>query len=120
MSQGDYRGASSRFERNLLVGRELGFRRVLAAGIAGIAGMAGVAVGVGRAERATRLLGAAQVLLDSIGVMLDPDDRADNQRSEVAARTELGEEAFARIYAEGQAMSLEQAVEYALEADVEA
>ena len=32
-----------------------------------------------------------------------------------AARAELGEEAFARAWAEGQAMSLEQAVEYALQ-----
>jgi len=34
-----------------------------------------------------------------------------------AARTTLGEEAFAAAWAEGQAMTLEQAVEYALKED---
>jgi hypothetical protein len=33
------------------------------------------------------------------------------------ARSVLGEDSFARAWAEGQAMTLEQAVAYALEAD---
>ena len=37
-----------------------------------------------------------------------------------AARSALGEEAFARAWVEGQAITLDQAVEYALEDDTEA
>ena len=40
--------------------------------------------------------------------------RSRTRAVETAARAALGEEAFARAWAEGQAMTLEQAVEYAL------
>jgi hypothetical protein len=76
--------------------------------------MAGVAAGLGEWQRAARLLGATAGLLESMGGVLDPDWQADVDRYEAATRSTLGEEAFAEAWAEGQAMSLEQAVEYAL------
>ncbi len=41
-------------------------------------------------------------------------ERVDRETCFAAARSALGEQAFARAGAEGQAMTLEEAVEYAL------
>ena len=54
--------------------------------------------------------GGSARFLDS----LLPGHAADRSAALAAARQALGEEAFARAWAEGQAMTLEQAVEYAL------
>jgi hypothetical protein len=60
------------------------------------------------------LFGAATGRLEPIGALLNPEIRADADRFEAGARAGLGEETFARAWAEGQAMTLGQAVEYAL------
>jgi hypothetical protein len=70
----------------------------------------------GRPERAARLLGASEAARE----VLDDDWRLPHPRNwydrEVTgARTALGEEAFAAAWAEGRAMSLEQAIHCALE-----
>jgi hypothetical protein len=43
-----------------------------------------------------------------------PVDKDDYERDVALARAQLGEEAFAAAWAEGQAMSLEEAIAYAL------
>jgi predicted neutral ceramidase superfamily lipid hydrolase len=48
-------------------------------------------------------------------VIRDPVDRADYTRIVASVRAALDEGAFAAAWAEGQAMSLEDAVAYALE-----
>jgi DNA-binding CsgD family transcriptional regulator len=58
----------------------------------------------GRLTEAVRLWGAAE----SICPLL-PEERALVTRTRPAVRTELGEELFAAVWAEGQAMTLEQA-----------
>jgi len=71
-----------------------------------------LAVAKGLFVRGARLLGAA----DRHGSWIDfyPAHAADRSAALAAARQALGEEAFDRAWAEGQAMTLEQAVEYAL------
>ncbi len=80
----------------------------------------GLAVAAGAqelAERSTRLFGAAEGLMEAVGapvynyVKVDPSLY---QRTKSSARSQLGEEAFEAAWAEGRAMTLEQAVEYAL------
>jgi hypothetical protein len=44
-----------------------------------------------------------------------PDERRDYERIVATARAQLGEEAFAMAWAAGRAMSLDQAIAYALE-----
>jgi non-specific serine/threonine protein kinase len=65
-------------------------------------------------EWAARLFGAAQTVREAVGVSVIPSIRADYDRGVAAARAGLGAAAFDTAWAEGQEMSLEQAVEYGL------
>ena len=69
----------------------------------------------GQAHRATRLSGAAEALRAAIGVPLRPHEQASHTQAVQALRAALGEEAFANAWAEGRALSLEEAVALALE-----
>jgi predicted ATPase len=66
-------------------------------------------------RRAARLFGAAEALNEALGTPIPPSQRADHERSVAAVRAALSEEAFLRAWAEGRAMTLEQAVRYALQ-----
>ena len=72
--------------------------------------LAGVAVDRGQSVRAARLGGTAERLRTLIGVPLPPADRTRYQRYLDRAQAQLGSTAFARAWAEGQAMSVDQAV----------
>jgi non-specific serine/threonine protein kinase len=65
--------------------------------------------------RAARLLGAAEVQQRASGMALLISARAVHDETVTAARVGLGGDAFAAAWAEGRAMTLEQAVAYALE-----
>ncbi len=60
---------------------------------------------------AARLWGAAEALRYMVGSPLPPVFRADYERSVTAARTQLGEKAFTAAWAEGRAMTPEQALD---------
>jgi len=77
-------------------------------------GLACVEVGPLWAERATRLLGAAHSFQATTGAPAPPAEMSDYQRTEADARARLGEERFTAVWAAGAAMSLEEAVAYAL------
>ncbi|MCW3051259.1 MAG: LuxR family transcriptional regulator [Chthonomonadales bacterium] len=66
-------------------------------------------------ERATRLRGAACALRESMGLPVPPNAREEQEHDSASLRETLGEETFRAIWAQGQAMSPEQAVAYALE-----
>ena len=65
-------------------------------------------------ERTARLFGAAEALRQVIGFPKHPSDQSEYDRNVAASRSELGEKEFATAWAEGRAMSMEEAVEYAL------
>jgi hypothetical protein len=65
-------------------------------------------------DRAARLWGAAAALREALGAPRAPNRRAEGERELGAARAALGESAFAASWAEGQALSLEQAIADAL------
>jgi len=71
----------------------------------------------GQAQRAARLLGSAEALRETIGAPLPVSDRAhyDYDRYAASIRVALGEERMAAAWAEGRAMTLEQAIACALE-----
>jgi hypothetical protein len=79
-------------------------------------GLAAVAAKRGAWERAGRLAGAAQALLEPIGVVLAPVDRAFRERYLADVRERLGEAALEAAFAEGRRMTTEQAVARALAA----
>src|SRR5262249_52408681 len=66
-------------------------------------------------ERAARLWGAAERLRQTLGCRPAPAARATYERAMAIARAQLGEDAFAAAWAAGRAMTLEQAIAYALE-----
>ncbi len=66
-------------------------------------------------ERAARLWGAAEALREVIGSPRPPNEREEYERGLATVREALGEEVFSAAWAEGRAMSLEQAIEYALQ-----
>ena len=64
--------------------------------------------------RAAQVLGAAAGLLARLAAVLEPDEHLAYERAGAALRAALGEEEFARLRAEGQAMPLAEAIDYAL------
>jgi non-specific serine/threonine protein kinase len=111
LAQGDYAAAGAWFEEALRLTWQLGDRLMLAACLHGLGAVADAR---GRPHEAVRLYGAAEALRDAIGTRLPQPRRTDDDQRVHAARATLAEEAFAALWAEGQAMPLDAAVAYAL------
>ena len=80
-----------------------------------LAGLAGVAAARGQGQRAARMLGACDRLLDEEGVPLDGTDEVDRAHHESVARTLLDAADWEVAFAEGPAMRRDDAVAYGLE-----
>jgi DNA-binding CsgD family transcriptional regulator len=118
---GDDALAAHTFREALVLARDLNSKVLTLLALAGLAGptaaqagAAGEASGVG-AVRAARLVGAATALLEDTGDFLEPVDRADYEANAAAVRMLLSEQAFAEAWAEGYAMTMDEAIAYALE-----
>ena len=72
--------------------------------------MAGVVAAQGEPAWAARLYGSAQAFRDANSIPIQPVYRAEYERSVAATRAQLGEQAFADVWAEGRAMTPEQAL----------
>ncbi len=79
-----------------------------------INGIAAVTAAQGRLERASTLLGIAEGLLERAGGNWPPDEREQHDEALARVSGELSPEAVAAARARGAAMSLEQAVGFAL------
>jgi tetratricopeptide (TPR) repeat protein len=110
--QGDLERALALFQESLTLFRKLGISRGIAECLAGLAGLA---ASRGRPQEAARLLSAAEALLKASGSTWWPADRVEYERNLATLRAALSEAAFAAAWAEGQAMTLERAIAYALE-----
>jgi tetratricopeptide (TPR) repeat protein len=80
-------------------------------------GLAGVAAAGGQAQRAARLLGAAETQLEAGASYWNAAESLYIERTLASAVAQLGEEVFAQAYAEGRAMTFDQAADYALETE---
>ena len=67
-----------------------------------------------RFQQAVIVFGAASALRATVGSVMDAVDRPDYERMISRLRIALGKEAFAAAWTEGQGMTLEQAIDYAL------
>lgn len=76
-------------------------------------GLTAIAAGFNQPERAAKLYGATQAIFEKSPYM--PRERSEFERHIQIAREQLGEERFEVLTAEGRAMTVEQAVAYALE-----
>jgi DNA-binding CsgD family transcriptional regulator len=75
--------------------------------------LAGVAVAQGHPARGIRLFGAAAALRSTMGVPQPPFRRARYERILALGRSQLDEATATQAWAQGQAMTVEQAVQYA-------
>jgi predicted ATPase/class 3 adenylate cyclase len=112
LREGAVERAVSLLSESLILARDQGMRlfvaeRLEACGAAAIA--------LSQASHAVRLFGAAETLREAIGAPLPPVERADYERDLAGAHSQLDEAAFATAWAAGQALTLEQAIAYALE-----
>jgi hypothetical protein len=113
--QGDDARAETLLTESLTLSRDLGARDLMAEGLLNLCQ---VAVTRGQAERAARLGGAAQAAREVLGLPLEPYEQAGQEQARAALRAALGEERFAVAWAEGQALSVEQALAEALRSPV--
>lgn len=111
LAQNDGSGARALLGECLVLRQQLLDREGAVACLEALAGLAGRQ---GQPVRAARLLGAAAALRLEIGAPVPPDDEALVQTSTAAARGVLGPEAFAVEWAQGQRLTLDQAIAYAL------
>jgi tetratricopeptide (TPR) repeat protein len=110
-AQGEYERVRALYEESLALSREVGDKPGIAHGLEGLASTAlepGAAPAVG--AWGARLLGAADALRAAIGAPLPPTDQAPVERTVVSLRAALGDDAYEAAWAEGQALTLEEAV----------
>ena len=117
--QGDSVQAAALFEESLKLFAELGNKMGIAECLEGLASVAAGKLlpdrNAQRAERAARLLGAADALRDLASTPLPPYRRADVNHDLAAARARLDDAAFSAAWEAGRSMTTERAVVYALE-----
>jgi hypothetical protein len=77
--------------------------------------MAGVYTSQSPAEKGARLMGAAEAMLESTGVVLQPADKIEVVRYQSDLREHLGEKAYEEAYQEGRQMNPDVAIASALE-----
>jgi predicted ATPase/DNA-binding CsgD family transcriptional regulator len=117
--QGDYATARALYEESLAIAREIGDKMTIAVCLEGLADM----VVVRRAREASltdvqsgelsslwaaHLWGAAESLREAIGAPIPAVDRATYERSVKRAHAQFGAQAFAKAWAAGRTMSLEE------------
>jgi predicted ATPase len=110
--QGDFALARTMYEEALALRRELGDRWGIAYSLESFAALTSVQE---QAQRAARLWGAAQALREAIGAPLAPSERIRYDQRLAETRSMMGEVAFAAACSEGRALSMEQAIDYALQ-----
>jgi non-specific serine/threonine protein kinase len=111
-AQGDYAQATTMHAESLAIRRELGARQGFADSLEGFAN---IAYGERKFDRAASIWGAVDELRKVIGIPAIPSRRAMNDRQIATARAALGDAIFDRAWQDGRAMTLEHAIEYALD-----
>jgi DNA-binding CsgD family transcriptional regulator/tetratricopeptide (TPR) repeat protein len=105
LGQGDYGTARSFYEESLNLFRRLGHQWFTANCLEGLAV---VVAEQGLSEWAARLCGAAQTIRESIYATRPPVGQIIFDRAVDIAKEKLGEETFAKAFAEGKAMTVEE------------
>ena len=116
----DYDLAARRFSEGIVPAQEMGDHINTALFLEGLAVVAGAR---GQDERSARLFGAAEVIIEAIGVRRYKDYQPNSalyERTVAAVRSRLGEPVFEKAWAEGRSMDFDRAVEYALSQEEQA
>ena len=111
---GQHERALRLYAESLILSRRVGIKLAIQGCFYG---MASVNALQGQPERAVRLFAAAEVLRSGISYALPAPDRDEYAGTVSAIRATMSDVAFTTAWAEGRAMTLEQAIGYALAAD---
>lgn len=118
---GDYEQARTYFIESLKICQALRQPEGCVYDVVGLAGWMSLKeqanpspAGQDRLQQAARLLGAAHVHFEALNIVLDPADRFEYENYIALVRARLDDQAFAQTWADGQTMSLEQAIACAL------
>lgn len=111
---GAYETAARFIEEGLLLARDLRNGYCVAHCLEGLAALA---TAKANGVRAARLWGAADALREAVGAPLAPVDLQVHERNVAGARAQIDEASWEAAWAEGKAMTLEVATEYALLAE---
>jgi tetratricopeptide (TPR) repeat protein len=109
--QGKFGLAVALFKESLNLFQELQNQGGVALCLAGLAAVLGAKA---KPERATQLFGASKALLAANSTLLSPTDQQAWAQNLALVQGQLDDTVFATSYARGQAMSLDQAIKYAL------
>ena len=110
--QGDHPAAQELFKASLVLCVEIGDKL----GIAYLeAGLAEVSAALGLFKRAAHLAAAAEALLAAINALLDAAERGRLDKTIASVRSALDDAVFQSAWEDGQRMTMEEAVAYALE-----
>jgi len=112
MHQGDYVRAEALIIEALTITVELNTKYLTGLGLAILAGPVSAR---GQPERAARLLGASEGILLSLGASLQPADQIEIDCYLADIRAQLDEKIYSDAGSKGRAMSIEDAVAYALD-----
>ncbi len=112
---GHYGQACSYYCQSLTLLRQIGNYRLTAHPLLKLAELAAAQ---GQAVRAVGLLGAIEMLQEGNKVPLRDDIRIDYEEQVSALRMSVGEKIYTAAWAKGKAMTLEQAIEYALKPEI--
>ena len=110
-SQGDYKAARALYAESLEIYQQYSDKRALAYLFEDMSCLAALE---GQAERSLRLLGSAASLRESIGSPLSKDEREKIERIVWPAQQQIGKADQEDLTAEGKALTLDQAIHYAL------
>jgi tetratricopeptide (TPR) repeat protein len=114
-NQGDTTRAAQLFEESLSQQRELGNQEGVTECLAGFAMLASTK---GQLRSATRLFGAVAALRLAIGALSWPAGTTEYERNAAMVRDKLDASSFAAAWAEGQRMTLDEAIADALADDI--
>ncbi|HET9587605.1 MAG TPA: tetratricopeptide repeat protein [Anaerolineales bacterium] len=105
----EYDLAGEQFRESLAMFRQLGNKRGIAECITGLASLS---VKQGKLQIGARILGAAEALLGASGAAWWPADRVEVENTRAILQSELTKDEFTAAWAEGQQMTLDQAVAF--------
>jgi len=112
LAEGDFLQARYRFTQALRLAIQTGWTAEESHISIYLAALIGCA---GQAEQAARLLGAGEESMEVLGAPMDPADKPTRFLAISRTREALGDATFEALRAEGRTLTLEQAVELALE-----
>ena len=113
--QGDYGRAQDLCKESLELSRQPGMMHVIAYSLHTSAAVAG---SQGQPVRSAGLWGAAEALREAIGTAFSPLELRVYEPHIAAARAQIADAAWEEAWQKGRAMSMEEAIEYALSEEV--